>query len=156
MKRFNLPFCQPGDLKEDQNGAFVLSSDFDALEAEAQALRKEVADARRDSERHEIRANQYSEELAALRARVVVLDEEGAFERWAAIHNLDLTVPASPGDYENTVTLMAWEAWKERSRLNGNAVSEGLLRSLLSQDLNEVMAAQSVLSELLGEGKEHD
>lgn len=105
-------------------------------------LEEEVADARRDAERHELRANQYSEELAVLCARVVVVPE-----RKDMAHGFD----------GKRTYAMAWNAClDELARLNGKAVSEGLLRSLLSQDLNKVMAAQSVLSELLGEGKEHD
>lgn len=62
-------------LVSDDNGKYVEYDDYAKLEAEAQALREEVEDAHRDAEQHEIRANQYSAELAALRARVVVVPD---------------------------------------------------------------------------------
>ncbi|MFU7278743.1 hypothetical protein ACM75F_24600 [Pseudomonas aeruginosa] len=66
------------------------------LAAEAQALREEVA---------------------ALRARVVV-DEDGAFDEWWE----------GSGFTKYRETAMA--AWEARARLNGKTVSEGLLRRL--------------------------
>lgn len=123
--------------------------------AEAQALREEVATLREAHDKEWRRAGMAEENLKALlSARVVVPDEEESFERWAVIHNLDLTVPPSPGDYESTVTLMAWDAWKERSRLNGKAVSEGLLRRVVNVESDDFMLAINELSDLLGEGKE--
>lgn len=141
----------------------ISAESFSALEAEAQALRDEVADARRDAERHELRANQYSEELAALRARVVVPERK-----------------ISPND-ENRYTDHDYdwhdgfnECLDELARLNGKAVSEGLLRSSreaiseyaegirslvrrvpgTDQRLAELDQCIADLSELLGEGKE--
>lgn len=154
--------------EESEFGEFVLSEDYDALEAEAQALREERDRIERNRDMWKGQCERQAEKLAALRARFVVPDEEESFERWAVIHNLDLTVPPSPGDYESTVTLMAWEAWKERSRLNGKAVSEGLLRRLTVQppavcDIEDQWKWQrehdhalDELRDLLGEGKEHE
>lgn len=127
-------------------------TDLILAKAEAQALREEVA--RKDAlwqleTDRAIKAErellEQSLQLVALRARVVVPDR--------AIRN-----PHSGKTQAYVVTEHWNEGWNacldEQARLNGKAVSEGLLRSLLSHDLNEVMAAQSVLSALLGDGKE--
>lgn len=74
-------------------------------------LEEEVADARRDAEQHEIRANQYSEELAALRARAVVVPER-------------MTIPVESSGFVNG-KLYGWNHCLDAvERLNGKAVSE--------------------------------
>ncbi|HBO4309492.1 TPA: hypothetical protein L4U29_005994 [Pseudomonas aeruginosa] len=80
------------------------------LAAEAQALRDE-----RDSQQRV--AIKAMEELAALRARVVV-DEDGAFDEWWE----------GSGFTKYRETAMA--AWEARARLNGLTVSEWLLRGM--------------------------
>ncbi|MCO2054797.1 hypothetical protein FA408_29045 [Pseudomonas aeruginosa] len=117
--------------EEGQFGEFVLSEDYDALAAEAQALREEVAALRmaRDDfklERDLARQNFCDEqaanyqlqahlksclgELAELRARVVVVPERD-----------------TGGSYYEE----GWNAClDELARINGLTVSEGLLRRI--------------------------
>lgn len=91
---------------ENPEGAWVKASDYDALAAEAQALRDE-----RDSQQRV--AIKAMEELAALRARVVVVPERDA-------RRMDTEYPEG------------WNAClDELARLNGKTVSEGLLRKWL-------------------------
>ncbi|HGM4975554.1 TPA: hypothetical protein ACKP3D_000818 [Pseudomonas aeruginosa] len=79
---------------ENPEGAWVKASDYDALAAEAQALREEVA---------------------ALRARVVVVPERKSGQS------------TIPGLHMNR----GWNAClDELSRINGKTVSEGLLRGM--------------------------
>ncbi|RUF39972.1 hypothetical protein IPC1108_28265 [Pseudomonas aeruginosa] len=90
---------------------FVLASDYDTLAAEAQALREE-----RDSQQRV--AIKAMEELAALRARVVVVPERKSGQS------------TIPGLHMNR----GWNAClDELSRLNGLTISEGLLRRLARQ-----------------------
>ncbi|AEX55917.1 hypothetical protein [Pseudomonas aeruginosa] len=84
---------------ENPEGAWVKASDYDALAAEAQALREEVA---------------------ALRARVVVLPDASTV--YAALDARERLF-TSPENIQ-----VALEA---QSRLNGKTVSEGLLRKWL-------------------------
>ncbi|MFU7184324.1 hypothetical protein ACM749_12300 [Pseudomonas aeruginosa] len=84
---------------ENPGGAWVKASDYDALAAEAQALREEVA---------------------ALRARVVVLPDASTV--YAALDARERLF-TSPENIQ-----VALEA---QSRLNGKTVSEGLLRLTL-------------------------
>ncbi|WCI34320.1 hypothetical protein [Pseudomonas aeruginosa] len=80
---------------EDEHGEYVRYADYDALAAEAQALRQEVA---------------------ALRARVVVVPER------------KLLNAGVPGLNRNS----GWnDCLDELARLNGKTVSEGLLRKWL-------------------------
>lgn len=115
MKRFNLPFCQPGDLKEDPNGAFRLSSDFDALEAEAQALREEVEEWAQRCAEAQVQRDAYQQERdEALRTRVVVVPGR---------------IPSNGPKEERYLT--GWNAClDELARLHGKTVSEGLLRRI--------------------------
>lgn len=124
-----------------------------ALEAEAKALREEVAALR--AERKELTEARL--ERDELRARVVV-DEDGAFDEWwedSGFHKFRETAVA---------------AWEARARLNGKAVSEGLLRlcaqmldfyadhlvdaSAEPEDIALAYGARDELRALLGEGKE--
>ncbi|MBX6221429.1 hypothetical protein BM547_05250 [Pseudomonas aeruginosa] len=93
---------------ENPGGAWVKASDYDTLAAEAQALREE-----RDSQQRV--AIKAMEELAALRARVVVVPER------------KLLNAGVPGLNRNS----GWNAClDELARLNGLTVSEGLLRRI--------------------------
>lgn len=100
---------------------FILASDYDALAAEAQALREEVA---------------------ALRARVVVPDRRDPLN--------------STGDDENPRYAGFNECLDELARLNGMTVSEGLLRrivtpALTSSDAQDRIGALEELRALLSE-----
>ncbi|MGN6053557.1 hypothetical protein [Pseudomonas aeruginosa] len=107
---------------ENPEGAWVKASDYDALAAEAQALR---------------------EELAALRARVVVVPERDA-------RRMDTEYPEGWNDCRD-----------ELARLNGLTVSEGLLRRLTADpDYEEVFTldrgeALTELLDLLNQDKEN-
>ncbi|HCF0786718.1 TPA: hypothetical protein ACVGM8_002303 [Pseudomonas aeruginosa] len=103
----------------------VMAKDYDALAAEAQALREEVA---------------------ALRARVVVVPEplnEGDARREC-------------GEYEVAMQRGYNACLRELARINGLTVSEGLLRrivtpALTSSDAQDRIGALEELSALLSE-----
>ncbi|HEP9635404.1 TPA: hypothetical protein VDW08_003756 [Pseudomonas aeruginosa] len=112
--------------EESQFGEFVLSQDYDALAAEAQALREEVAQQKfltkiendalkmMTDKANELKSEveQLEEELESLRARVVVVPER------------KLLNAGVPGLNRNS----GWNARiDELSRINGKTVSEGLL-----------------------------
>ncbi|MBI7352820.1 hypothetical protein JEV04_15320 [Pseudomonas aeruginosa] len=107
----------------------VMAKDYDALAAEAQALREEVA---------------------ALRARVVVLPEplnEGPARREC-------------GEYGAAMQRGYNACLRELARLNGLTVSEGLLRrivtpALTSSDAQDRIGALEELRALLSEDKEN-
>ncbi len=121
--------------EESQFGEFVLSQDYDALAAEAQALREEVA---------------------ALRARVVVLPDASTV--YAALDARERLF-TSPENIQ-----VALEA---QSRLNDKTVSEGLLRRIVEeqpavQDIGEMFnwqyardQAMAELRALLNQDKEN-
>lgn len=113
---------------------YVESPDYAKLEAEAQALREEVA---------------------ALRARVVV-DEHAEFERLFSIYKMKRHNHGT-GGYTDFMTHCVFEAFQAGVRLNGKAVSEGLLRRLLQTCRFTMSSADyEELRALLGEGKEHE
>ncbi|HCF6212359.1 hypothetical protein IDX03_01680 [Pseudomonas aeruginosa] len=112
------------DVYESKNGEYVQYTDYAKLEAEAQALRDE-----RDSQQRV--AIKAMEELAALRARVVVVPER------------KLLNAGVPGLNRNS----GWNAClDELARLNGKTVSEGLLRGMGA-------FAQEIISGALEGGK---
>ncbi|HEJ5787362.1 TPA: hypothetical protein ACGW39_001747 [Pseudomonas aeruginosa] len=115
---------------ENPGGAWVKASDYDALAAEAQALREEVAQQKfltkvendalkmMTDKANELKSEveQLEEELESLRARVVVAPER------------KLLNAGVPGLNRNS----GWNAClDELARLNGKTVSEGLLRLTL-------------------------
>ncbi|MDE5044831.1 hypothetical protein [Pseudomonas aeruginosa] len=105
VKRFDEYTC---GVTEAEDGEYVKHSDYAKLAAEAQALREE-----RDSQQRV--AINAMEELAALRARVLVVPER------------KLLNAGVPGLNRNS----GWNAClDELARLNGKTVSEGLLRRL--------------------------
>lgn len=109
VKRFDEYTC---GVTEAEDGEYVKHSDYAKLAAEAQALREE-----RDSQQRV--AINAMEELAALRARVLVVPER------------KLLNAGVPGLNRNS----GWNAClDELARLNGKTVSEGLLRRLLDSD----------------------
>ncbi|HBO0303665.1 TPA: hypothetical protein L4A65_002264 [Pseudomonas aeruginosa] len=110
VKRFDVPSMRSLTKGEQAVMGYevVLASDYDALAAEAQALRDE-----RDSQQRV--AIKAMEELAALRARVVVAPER------------KLLNAGVPGLNRNS----GWNAClDELARLNGLTVSEGMLRGM--------------------------
>ncbi|MFG9932570.1 hypothetical protein [Pseudomonas aeruginosa] len=115
---------------EARNIRCVREDDFDALEAEAQVLREEVA---------------------ALRARVVVTPDASTVY---AVLDARERLFTSPENIQ-----VALEA---QSRLNGKTVSEGLLRRLLDSDgidgifdAQQNYAAHQELRALLNQDKEN-
>ncbi len=128
---------------EARNIRCVREDDFDALEAEAQALRDE-----RDSQQRV--AIKAMEELAALRARVVVTPDASTVY---AVLDARERLFTSPENIQ-----VALEA---QSRLNGKTVSEGLLRRLTADpDYEEVFTldrgeALTELLDLLNQDKEN-
>lgn len=121
---------------------FVLASDYDTLAAEAQALREEVAQQKfltkvendalkmMTDKANELKSEveQLEEELESLRARVVVAPER------------KLLNAGVPGLNRNS----GWnDCLDELARLNGRAVSEGLLRSACSSITRLILSAQT-------------
>lgn len=170
---------------EARNIRCVREDDFDALEAEAQALREEVAQQKfltkvendalkmMTDKANELKSEveQLEEELESLRTRVLVLPDASTV--YAALDARERLF-TSPENIQ-----VALEA---QSRLNGKTVSEGLLRSalthahnrgylaghhdtveaqfshILSSELDSYRSEQveDILQALLGEGKEHE
>ncbi|HBO9015085.1 TPA: hypothetical protein L5D31_005564 [Pseudomonas aeruginosa] len=106
---------------EDEHGEYVRYADYDALAAEAQALREEVA---------------------ALRARVVVVPDPVTMDGTTTIR--EYVANAVPKDTPMDKWTQGYEECKRRihamfeqpcnKRPNGLTVSEGLLRRLLDSD----------------------
>lgn len=124
------------------------------LEAEAQALREELAEARG-------RADGMAEQIAALRARVAVPD---------ALLSAFITAESGNDKYQIVMRFSELKAMQEAhnylARLNGKAVSEGLLRRIAAPRPKRIAdeyawrldqgKAIEELGALLGEGKEHE
>lgn len=161
--------------EESQFGEFVLSQDYDALADETQALREEIAKLRitRDDfklERDLARKNFCDEqaanyqlqahlkacldELSALRARVVIAPER--LTNGDSISRM-LRKIGYDGDVSYHHAREIWNAClDELARLNGKAVSEGLLRrivtpALTSSDAQDRIGALEELRDLLSE-----
>lgn len=125
VKRFDEYTC---GVTEAEDGEYVKHSDYAKLADEAQALRDE-----RDSQQRV--AIKAMEELAALRARAVVVPERDA-------RRMDTEYPEG------------WNAClDELARLNGLTVSEGLLRRLCEPLLShaDYVVARNELRALLSE-----
>lgn len=114
---------------------YVLASDYAKLEAEAKVLREEVTRGERHRNDQADQIVSLRTEAAALRARVVVVDEDGAFDEWWE----------GSGFYKFRETAMA--AWEARACLNGKAVSEGLLRGLV-QSIERIVHDERVPNEV--------
>jgi len=136
---------------------YVLASDYSKLEAEAQALREEVARGERHRNDQADQIVSLRTEAAALRARVVVVPER--MPRSSDIASI----------YQHNT---GWNAClDELARLNGKVVSEGLLRrceqmlqfyfeylcdeSAEEGDIAMAAEARDELRALLDEGKEN-
>ncbi|WP_225037460.1 hypothetical protein [Pseudomonas aeruginosa] len=131
VKRFDVPSMRSLIQGEQAVMGYevVLASDYDALAAETQALREEVAQQKfltkiendalkmMTDKANELKSEveQLEEELESLRARVVVVPER------------KLLNAGVPGLNRNS----GWNACiDELSRINGKTVSEGLLRGM--------------------------
>lgn len=149
---------------ENPEGAWVKASDYDALAAEAQALREEVAQQKfltkvendalkmMTDKANELKSEveQLEEELESLRARVVVVPDASTV--YAALDARERLF-TSPENIQ-----VALEA---QSRITGLTVSEGLLRRLTADpDYEEVFTldrgeALTELLDLLNQDKEN-
>ncbi|MEG9561022.1 hypothetical protein [Pseudomonas aeruginosa] len=130
--------------EEGQFGEFVLSEDYDALAAEAQALREEVA---------------------ALRARVAVVPDPVTMDGTTTIR--EYVANAVPKDTPMDKWTQGYEECKRRihamfeqpcnKRPNGLTVSEGLLRRLCEPLLShaDYVVARNELRALFNEDKEN-
>lgn len=132
----------PGGVTEDEHGEYVRYADYDALAAEAQALRQEVA---------------------ALRARADVVPDgyalvpvEPTREMFIAINKEDDKAYAG-GCHHGAQFEWLWDAAIEAApRPNSLTVSEGLLRrivtpALTSSDAHDRIGALEELRALLSE-----
>lgn len=114
---------------------FVLASDYDALATEAQALREEVAALKHSQQvligsrnAHRDERDAALKEVAALRARVVVVPER--LTNGDSISRM-LREIGCDGDVSYHHAREIWNACLDGlERLNGKTVSEGLLRRL--------------------------
>ncbi|EPJ0600120.1 hypothetical protein EWS90_12440 [Pseudomonas aeruginosa] len=155
---------------ENPEGLWVKASDYDALAAEAQALREEVAQQKfltkvendalkmMTDKANELKSEveQLEEELESLRTRVLVLPDASTV--YAALDARERLF-TSPENIQ-----VALEA---QSRLNGKTVSEGLLRRIVEeqpavQDIGEMFnwqyardQAMAELRALLNQDKEN-
>ncbi|MFV3416120.1 hypothetical protein ACNFH8_28035 [Pseudomonas sp. NY15436] len=149
--------------EESEFGEFVRSEDFEALEAEAQALREELKNRTAECNGlHEMlrqehdRTEKAREEVAALRARVVVLP---------SVDNvMNIVMRYQWNEKTNVTGTTNWAAnlgmkvVDEVKRLNGKAVSEGMLRRLYrdwckATDTADIANDMEELGALLGEGE---
>ncbi|MBX6681550.1 hypothetical protein ISF16_04460 [Pseudomonas aeruginosa] len=125
---------------ENPGGAWVKASDYDALAAEAQALREERDRIERNRDMWKGQCERQAEKLEALRARFVVPDGyalvpvEPTREMFIAVNKEDDKAYAGGCDHGAQFDWL-WDAALEAApRLNGKTVSEGLLRRLLDSD----------------------
>lgn len=140
------------------------SGSYAKLEAEAQALREQYEKALDSSAAMGAALAGALEEVAALRARVVVVPERKPIPD-------QMTFPGGPAYFAKVFDeVVSWNAClDELARLNGKAVSEGLLRRVIDHlewDGNPETTARDYVSRgdkladelraLLGEGKGHD
>lgn len=145
------------NMRPDAEGSFVLHDAYAKLEAEAQALREQVAALREDHDKEWRRAGIAEENLqAALRARVVVVPDE-------------LNAEECHSEWDAGRARGWSDCLDELARLNGKAVSEGLLLRIIQhlewngtddQDItvmDYVRRGDSMAEELrtlIGKGKE--
>ncbi|KXD22394.1 hypothetical protein [Pseudomonas aeruginosa] len=113
---------------EAQNIRCVRESDYAKLEAEAQALREERDRIERNRDMWKGQCERQAEQLAALRARVVVVPER--LTNGDSISRM-LREIGCDGDVSYHHAREIWNAClDELSRFNGKTVSEGLLRGM--------------------------
>lgn len=160
----------------------VRATDYAKLSAEAQALREERDRIERNRDMWKGQCERQAEKLEALRARFVVPDGyalvpvEPTREMFIAVNKEDDKAYAGGCDHGAQFDWL-WDAALEAApRLNGKAVSEGLLRNAkeaiseyaegiksvrrkipgADQRLAELGQYIEELGTLLGEGKEHE
>ncbi|HBP5538854.1 TPA: hypothetical protein L6B71_06545 [Pseudomonas aeruginosa] len=147
----------------------VRATDYAKLSAEAQALREERDRIERNRDMWKGQCERQAEKLEALRARFVVPDGyalvpvEPTREMFIAVNKEDDKAYAGGCDHGAQFDWL-WDAALEAApRLNGRAVSEGLLRRLArpADRYDEVFTldrheAAEELRALLGEEKEHE
>lgn len=153
------------------------------LEAEAQALREEVAALKHSQQvligsrnAHRDERDAARTEVAALRARVVVPDGyalvpiELTRDMWVAVNKEDDKAYAGACAHGAQFDWLWQAAIDAAPRLNGKAVSEGLLLGLVQviekythdarvpNEVSQEQATELILAKraLLGEGKEHE
>ncbi|HEJ3436096.1 TPA: hypothetical protein SL386_001651 [Pseudomonas aeruginosa] len=124
----------------------VMAKDYDALAAEAQALREQVARSEQHRNDQADLIVSLRTEVAALRARVAVVPDASTV--YAALDARERLF-TSPENIQ-----VALEA---QSRLNGLTVSEGLLRRLCEPLLShaDYVVARNELRALFNEDKEN-
>ncbi|NMZ75072.1 hypothetical protein HBO32_18370 [Pseudomonas nitroreducens] len=109
-------------------------AEYEALEAEAKALREERDRIERNRDMWKGQCERQAEKLAALRARVVVPDGyaivpvELTRDMWVAVNKEDDRAYAGACDHGAQFDWLWKAAIDAAPRLNGKAVSEGLLR----------------------------
>ncbi|MBG6972387.1 hypothetical protein I5G25_30955, partial [Pseudomonas aeruginosa] len=115
---------------EARNIRCVREADYDALAAEAQALREEVAALKHSQQvligsrnAHRDERDAARKEVAALRARVVVVPDVTGY--WDGLYPAQLRAPHGGPVGFYTIPMVRTD---ELARLNGKVVSEGLLR----------------------------
>ncbi|MBI8281183.1 hypothetical protein ACV33P_15510 [Pseudomonas aeruginosa] len=171
VKRFDVPSMRSLTQGEQAVMGYevVLASDYDALAAEAQALREEVAE-------YEALCNRQAELLS--QSIVAIRGPEPELTRWgyadlplrvktiveeaAALRARVVVVPDAANDRRKSAHYCrGWNAClDELARLNGLTVSEGLLRrivtpALTSSDAHDRIGALEELRALLSEDKEN-
>lgn len=160
VKRYNANVFFPGNLSPLPR-EIVLADDAERLESEAQVLREEVAALQLELEGCQnvkerlaeifrcadeprwkwivLHASQDAEELAALRARVVVPDVR--FSPYVASDRAGNTWGEMADDEAGE--------WINVARLKGKALSEGLLRRVVNVESDDFMLAMNELRALL-------
>ncbi|HFS0754879.1 TPA: hypothetical protein ACHYZ8_005007 [Pseudomonas aeruginosa] len=113
---------------ESSEGAWVAASDYDALAAEAQALREEVARSEQHRNDQADLIVSLRTEVAALRARVAVVPDR--LTNGESISKM-LRIIGYDGDVSYHHSKEIWNAClDELARLNGLTVSESALETL--------------------------
>lgn len=163
-------------LRSAQNEAtfIALNKLLDAKDAELQALREEVEEWAQRCAEAQVQRDAYQQERdEVLRARVVVVPDgyalvpvEPTREMFVAVNKEDDKAYAGGCDHGAQFDWLWAAALDAAPRLNGKAVSEGLLRRIVEeqpavQDIGEMFnwqyardQAMAELRALLGEGKE--
>lgn len=159
-------------MTEAKYGDYVLADDFDKLEAEAQALREEVAALREAHDKEWRRAGMAEENLkAVLGARVVVPDGYALVPVVATDKMVEHVMSTGLYHDQNASAVLRDEyrhMVEAAPRLNGKAVRMADISACLDAELREwtgdhrkaveraLTDANGRIMVLLGEGKEHE
>ncbi|WP_201268252.1 hypothetical protein [Pseudomonas aeruginosa] len=135
----------------------VADADYAKLEAEAQALREEV-----DQQKFLIKVENDALQMMTAKANELKSEVEQLEEELEALRARVAVVPDAANDRRKSAHYCrGWNAClDELARINGKAVSEGLLRrivtpALTSSDAQDRMGALEELRALLSEDKEN-